>query len=136
MNESRSTFVTLLPSREAGLHIRDRAVDLAEPMRRAGWQNDEIACLDVPRHTALDSSGSILSACKCSARHERAGTGYDVVDLGHIVMDAGVVRTFLPASDDDLAIAGIDNRRHLSGNDAERGFGSIQLRIDLRFGLH
>src|SRR5689334_18554963 len=126
MSFPSAVFSRLLLDGEPRLHVGDRAVDLAEPMRRAGRQNDEIARLDVPRHAALDPRGSILSACKCSAGHERAGPADDVVDLGHIVMRAGIVRTFLPAPDNDLAGARIDDRRHLPGDNAECGHGFIQ----------
>src|SRR5689334_11007295 len=111
-------FSALLLVGEAGLDVGDRTVDLAEPMRRAGRQDDEIARLKVPRLAAGNARGPVLSAFKRSAGHERAGTADDVVNLGQVVMHACVVGTVLPASDDDLAGAGFDDGNGLSGDDA------------------
>src|SRR5262245_57451587 len=85
-------FVFLLLDGEAGLYIGDRALDLTEPVWRTGWQNDKIACLNMPRHAAGNSRGSVLSARERAAGHERAGTADDVVNLSHVVMHACVVR--------------------------------------------
>jgi hypothetical protein len=41
-------FAFLLPDGEARFHVGDRTIDLAEPMRRARWQYDEITRLNVP----------------------------------------------------------------------------------------
>src|SRR4026209_2202363 len=84
-------------ARESSFDIRDLTVDLAEPVRCAGRDDDDVARTDVAGLTARDSRRPVLRIRHCPAGRVRAAALENVVDLRHVLtvalpgVNAGVV---------------------------------------------